>query len=270
MRRAGLPPEEWWPSFAEDLDRLFEVRPVAVDGFEGLFRLATDPIRDREQFEEHLSQVRKALASVSQAELAAEAAFWNQVLFNVGAWAAKLRSVLEAGRWDRSDPAIREAALAANFSWLAERRYPQRKLIVWAATRHLMRNGAAVQPERGPAPDHLMAELRRRSMGDEVWKKFGTDTYLIAFSGYEWKGERAEDQGPQSIEAMLARAGFEVAFLDLRSPGPGSGWLKGTLRTRVLGHRERTAPWSQIIDGLFFVRTMTSVQLPASGAKADG
>jgi erythromycin esterase len=158
----------------------------------------------------------------------------------------------------RAAAAIRERAMARNLLWLVEEYFADRKIIVWGATSHLSRNRDAI--ETG-ASDTMVP------MGQEIWERLGPRSYVVGFTSFEGLrgvskgGKKGEPQdigvAPEnSLEDLLARAGFDVAFLDLRSAEPGSV-LASPIKARPLGHAPMQAEWNRVLDGLFFIRRMT-------------
>ena len=130
-------------------------------------QLGAEPKAQQTENAEVQEPQRKALAAFSQALSAAqpsdqlpaqELSFWRQ-------YAASLASEAE-NHWSmRSDPKEgskrRDGQMAKNLVWLAREAYPQRKIIVWAASFHLMRNPASIQASRR----HASGLLSRR--GDD-------------------------------------------------------------------------------------------------------
>jgi hypothetical protein len=60
-----------------------------------------------------------------------------------------------------------------------------------------------------------------------------------------------------SLENLLRRAGFQHAYLDLWNLSTNGTWLSRELTARPLGYGEMRAKWSAVLDGVFFIRTMT-------------
>ena len=120
----------------------------------------------------------EALASARPSERlsAAELSFWRQYAESLAGYAQQLH----ASDY-REGNNIRDIQMAKNFVWLARERYANRKIIVWAASGHLMRNPAAVIPapgamvtdESGPMPAPADYYQGTATMGDRVWKALG-------------------------------------------------------------------------------------------------
>jgi erythromycin esterase-like protein len=161
--------------------------------------------------------------------------------------------------------------MARNLVWLARAAYPKRKLIVWAASLHLMRNPATVQPLQGLPADYYRDMV---TMGHEVWKALGRETYTLAFvaaegeAGTPWgKPWKLDPVQPGSLEGMLLRAGHKNALVDFRRLDESGSWLRQKLTARPLGHRDMAADWTKVFDGVVFTRTMFPSTLTKRGKK---
>lgn len=184
-------------------------------------------------------------------------------------WAQNLSSLHKLLRFVRTlDPEdtssvrdaapIRERAMAENLLWLVERHFADRKIIVWGATSHVSRNREAIDSGRYAS---------MIPMGQEIWDALGDRSYVVGFSSFEGlRGlpKKGDDGHPRdigvapenSLEDLLARAGYEVGFIDLRRLDPTSV-LASPIKARPLGHAPMEAEWSRVLDGLFFIRRMT-------------
>jgi erythromycin esterase len=147
---------------------------------------------------------------------------------------------------------LRDRQMGDNFVWLAKQAYPDRKIIVWAATGHIIRQRYSHTNAYGPAVP----------MGDWIDKVLGPEVYSVGFTAYEgWWGTvempmpaEAPPAVRNSLEELLFSAGFAYAFLDLRNSGPGGPWLRGPLLCRALRYMPVLTDWSRLLDGIFFLR----------------
>jgi erythromycin esterase len=140
-----------------------------------------------------------------------------------------------------------------NFVWLARERYPQRKIIVWAATFHTIRNLYKM--------DESVKDLRL--MGDPVWEAFGEQTYNIAFTACEgvrgWVGQDETPIAllhPDSLEAFWSATGQSNAFLDVRALPAGGEWLNEPTVSYLMNGEPVPLYWRQMLDAAVFIRTM--------------
>jgi erythromycin esterase len=227
----------------------------------------TKPQRDKQ---------RAAIAQLSRKLSGPDAAFWKHVLRS----AAEQVDAQDAGlSLTAASNNRRDRQMAENLLWLATEKHPDKKIIVWGATTHLMRNAETLE-ETG-----LLGRSKAfegyATMGHHVSKRLGDAVYTIGFlaneGSWRWATNAAfagtiEPAPEGSFEALFVRAGVENAFLDLRRAGEvrldlrGDDASAGTatsadLRTprvaRPCGYEEMTGDWSQVVDGFVFTNTMT-------------
>ena len=162
--------------------------------------------------------------------------------------------------------AMRDRQMGANLLWLARQRYPRRKIIVWSAVLHNGRNLGAIETSdarqaRLYGTKTAAGQTVWQPMGEVAWRVLGDQVYSMAFTAYQ--GEFARFFAPKaqplpamsggSLEGLLARAGFDAAFVDLRH---GPSWLHAPLPAQLTRHIEMRADWSRVVDGVFFFKTM--------------
>jgi erythromycin esterase len=215
-------------------------------------------------------QQRKALAAFGQALAvakptaglpAAELAFWRQLVSSTAAQAESHWFAKRPGKIDDNGLTnLRDRQMAKNLVWLARELYPRRKIIVWAASFHLMRNPATVQPLKGLPADYYRDIV---TMGQGVWNALGKETYTLAFvaaqgeAGLPWgKPWKLNPVAPGSLESLLLDAGHTNAIVDFRRLDDSGRWLAQKLTARPLGHSDMVADWTNVFDGVVFTRTM--------------
>jgi len=215
----------------------------------------------QEQQRRALAAFGRALASAKPtAELrAAELAFWRQLASSAAAQAEAHFVPSKPGN-DNALTNGRDVQMAKNLVWLAREAYPKRKIIVWAASFHLMRNPSAVRPIKGLPADAYRDVV---SMGHDVWKALGKETYTLAFiaaegeagrpGGKPWKLNSAP---PDSLESLLVQAGHANVIVDFRRLDNSGRWLSQKLISRPLGYGDMEADWTNVFDGVVFTRTM--------------
>lgn len=157
---------------------------------------------------------------------------------------------------------VRDEQMGENLLWLAQSYYPEKKIIVWAATMHCIRYPPLIDT-RIPG----FSYEGYRVMGDLLWQALRDEVYVVGFTAYEgdcgnpkWRSPpikiiRNQDDALE-IEEMLNYAGFDYAFLDLRNLPEDGSWLKQGQLCRPLGNLTMAAPWNKVLDGLFFIRQM--------------
>jgi erythromycin esterase len=172
-----------------------------------------------------------------------ELAFWRQFVSSTTTLAVMV-----------SDPnnveSLRDQQMASNLVWLGQTAYPNRKIIVWAASYHIGRN--------------------QNTMGYELDKLLGQEVYTITFTAAEgwWKalslstGVQLEPPAIGSLEDLFVRAGFENAFVDFRNFDADGVWLEENLIARPFGYVNEEANWTEVFDAIIFTKHMTGSTLP--------
>jgi erythromycin esterase len=155
----------------------------------------------------------------------------------------------------------RDAAMAENLVWLANDYYAGRKIIVWAASFHLMHDAPGIIPVDNKSLNYKTTV----PMGHIVKQKLGPAVYTIAFTAFSGKagnpfhGSHAlTPAAKDSLEDRLHAAGFDHALVDLRSlpDSEGGAWLKDELVARPLGYAPTRAKWPNHFDAIFFCDVM--------------
>jgi hypothetical protein len=206
-----------------------------------------------------VARFRQALAAPGSNNRLAEAEllFWRQYAKSLAAY------VEQTWAWqssNRQSSQMRNAQMAENLIWLARNAYPHRKIIVWAASSHLIRNPSGVQPPKELRPDSFRDGV---TMGDGVWKELGDESYTLAFVAAEGQAGRAGNvpfvlpllqRG--SLEDLLVAAGYENAIVNFRRLDESGAWLRDKLASRPMSYLFSSADWTNVFDGIFFTRTM--------------
>jgi erythromycin esterase len=123
--------------------------------------------------------------------------------------------------------ALRDKALAEMIEWYIDY-YKDNKVIVSTSTYHISRNLNFVRTSEKDI-------VKAKPMGDYLWEKYPDKIYSIAFisySGTTTKGNGKDvpvsTKTDNSIEALIHKAGFSYALLDLRHvyKSKNGEWLK--------------------------------------------
>jgi erythromycin esterase-like protein len=179
-----------------------------------------------------------------------EVAFWQRAIENDEVW--KKLQKLDGTEYFN----LRDEWMGKNLIWLAEERFKDEKIVVWAATRHIA---------------HEMKSIRRRGksqyqdtkcMGEYVHEHFGDKSYTVGFAAHGGRGGRwfqaKWDLPPpdaRSIEHTLLRYGKPLLFVDFRAKKDNP--FNKPLKLSVLAYvRDYTARWAEVIDGLFYIEEM--------------
>jgi erythromycin esterase-like protein len=145
----------------------------------------------------------------------------------------------------------RDEGMADNLDFLLKEMYPGRKVVVWAHNFHI-----AKQPYSEDAP---------RGMGSWVAERRGAEVFTIGFymgRGVAMLNNRSRYEivapAPDSLEAIMASAGWRASFVDLSDPRtPADSWRRMPLTARDWGTAPATLTPSQTYDGLIYIDTVT-------------
>ncbi len=189
-----------------------------------------------------------------------DADFWRQ---GVASIAANLRFLKHMPAMQPASFDLRERQMASNLGWLADKRFAGHKIIVWAATSHVLRDRTAIEVTSAKEMVPMGAYFARTPSGK--------DSYILAFTagggrmGSMMRRDSTDVGAPPdgSFEAELAKAGHETAFVPLRGTG-------GKRVARLLGYAPWAGEWHRAVDGIFYISEMrptTYSTLPAPPAQ---
>jgi len=251
----------------DDFERfLRKASPPAVDEEWELFRrvsIATFGSRDyrpgieeKARFFRKLSDLQKLLDDGSRVtdSLTSSAGFWYQVVNSIESQTTRYWGMV-AG----NEVSVRDAQMAKNLTWLAEKAYPGKKIIVWAHNGHIAKGmGSLGDGPANPADAFV-------PMGAAIHRTFGSKAYCIGFSGSEgtymnYVNDQIVTVAPRpatSIEGALAAAGNTYAFLDYRK---ASGALHKPQDGTLGDFQPAKGVWPEVFDGLFFIARVYPVE----------
>lgn len=203
---------------------------------------------ERMRFMEHLERLQNLLTRDDE-----ESRFWSQELSSL-AWTGRTAWGFEG----------RDEGMGRNLAWLANERYKGKRIIVWAHNYHAVRSKVEIDrrhppyaSERRKYPDTPLGEVAAREVDGTV-----VSYALVAGQGWRspnaWSGDvatRADLAEPpvNSLEDALLSKGYQYAFLDLKRV-PGRFTMSGTEHDTPIN-----ANWSQVFDGVLFMRNMTGL-----------
>lgn len=158
----------------------------------------------------------------------------------------------------------RDRRMGDNLVWLSESYFPDKKIIVWAATRHAVHRQKEIE-----YPDNPGIYANMDSMGETAHARLGRDLYTIGFTagrgsvGNVLSGQVSEIGPPRegSIEDALDDLGHPYLFVDFRSL-PEDHALRAKQWMRPLGYAWQRARWDEQMDGVIYIDEMfpSSVQ----------
>lgn len=200
--------------------------------------------------------IRSIVVIVRLKNIAAdEKAFWIQLLNSLETFARFLWNV-DFNKPDLQFMNLRDSQMADNLLWLSRVRYPDAKIIVWAASSHISRN-------RHEIMNRAHADTAMVPMGHHVWKAMRDSVYILGFTAFEGtmglrrrSGTVLAKARPGTLEDILHHTDDEYGWLDFQQL-PEKHWLHDTARARPFGYNTMTARWTSMMDGMFYIKTMT-------------
>jgi|GEM_PF-1504143 len=171
-----------------------------------------------------------------------EGRFWAEALRGVGCQA---RHHGGFGDPREDERCFRDVQMGEHLLWLANERYPDRKIIAWAATAHVMRD-----------PEFHDGGWTGPAMGKIVWDAIGEESYAIGMTSYRGTDDSivTDQHLLPELEQLMEATGIDHAFVDLREAVREGTWLGGTFPARPNFHHTEERRWSDVLDALFFVR----------------
>lgn len=175
--------------------------------------------------------------------------FWIQIIKNIEVY-SKLAFSQSNAVWQK-----RDTQMAENIVWLSKR-FPSKKIIVWAATDHILKNQSYIN---GNTYDSNTLDR----MGHILNSYFGNEMYSIGFTAY---GGNALNIGTNmayalqppsrgSLEDILSGVQGEVLFVDYQNSNTSLRQKLGEkFISRPLGNAEMAGNWMKCLDGIVFIR----------------
>ena len=182
-----------------------------------------------------------------------EAAFWQQCLRSLLAqardYATNDPGAKSEQEFKAADSNPRDAQMADNLLWYVKQ-HPQEKVLCWGALPHLANKTQVL----------ANAEIQAyRPMGQAVKAALGTDQVYVlgTLAGGGRHGFPAMGYKPVpppaagSLEAELLAQPADYAFVSLKHDAPGR-----ELTTYALQYEPLAGPWSEVVDGFLFLRSV--------------
>ena len=153
---------------------------------------------------------------------------------------------------------IRDVAMADNITALARERYPDKKIIVWAANLHVRHANHATS-----YGFHTMGSWLKERFGDELYT-IGVYPYRGTFAGGD-RSARALQPAEGTMEHLLSMAPTAPLFVDLRHQerNDGNQWMFEPVMTREpepIGSAVLSVPIvpREQYDGVLFFDTISA------------
>ena len=148
--------------------------------------------------------------------------------------------------------------MAENLLWLAQKRFPNRKMIVWAASFHVMRNPSEIE-----VPGSRISYKSTIPMGQHVHDALGDKVFTVGFTALKGKAGpwmrqpfEIETAPTGTLEDIFARANIENGWLSLNADDQAADGLAQKVYSRPLGYVWMKAFWGRHFDAMVFNRAM--------------
>ncbi|MBT9394944.1 erythromycin esterase family protein [Hymenobacter sp. NST-14] len=222
-------------------------------------------------FNLQVNKARKLLEKVAtgpDARRRERAAFWLQNLRSLQAMAHDYANndpgAIDSADFKAVNSNPRDAQMADNLLWYV-RQHPQEKVLCWGALPHLA-NRVEVLNDDEIKQYIPMGRAVKAALGDDAVYVLGTlagsGTHGFLNSGGH---KPVPVPAPGTLEAELLSRGQDYSFVSLKHEAPNR-----QLTTYAFQYEALTGPWSQIVDGFLFLKTINPAHLadPATGAVA--
>ena len=212
---------------------------------------------EHRQFLKDLKDLRVTLlAADDKGPDAQDRVFWIQQLKSMIAYA---EYTLNKQKGDSmASVKKRDAQMADNLVWLANKYYANRKIIVWAASFHIARNLSEIEVPGGSINYEGLVQ-----MGHLVDEALGDQVFTVGFTAYEGQaGAYAYPPYPVhkapegTFEDACVQAGLQNALVPLREFGLSEDGSQQEFFSRPLGYKWMKSKWSQNFDAMVFNRVM--------------
>lgn len=151
----------------------------------------------------------------------------------------------------------RDKQMADNLAWLSTVKYPNEKLIVWAANGHISRNSLNdIEP----------SGMRHISLGYYFTQRpeFANNTYVLGFTSYEGNAGRTTTSetytlppaDPKSVASWMKEKGYDFSFIDFKKFRMANPKFNNRFLMSGDSHFPQKNSWTNAFDGIFFVKTM--------------
>lgn len=194
---------------------------------------------DRSQITTCLSDIRLAVTADKTVDLASRE--------------ERLEMISATDRWISRDftsdaelIVARDKSMFQDFQWLRRQQLKRHKVILWAATVHIAKQG-----------DPTWADHTGTNFGSFVHQEYGACAFSLGFSaltGTYRRGHDVDEQPaapPESLEAQALRGNRSDAVY----VGPAQLTAMGTVPGAIFRHSYQTLRWSNFLDGIVIFKT---------------
>jgi hypothetical protein len=156
---------------------------------------------------------------------------------------------------------IRDKQMASNLQWLCDYKYPNEKIIVWAANSHIVKSNSRLLKKKFAKPSSMGYIF---TSDPAIQDK----TYIIGFTGLQGETGRITSSRKYSIpkpekngiESWLADKMVTYGFADFKAFRKRNAADNESFDMRYTNWISVKLPWHNIYDGVFYINDMTACQ----------
>lgn len=179
--------------------------------------------------------------------------FWLQELKSLkgnakSVWAAKSNIRESINQRDRQ--------MADNLLWLIQHKFKNKKIIVWAANYHIAKNDSYIPKQKyyNHEDKVLMGEILNPVLGDTLFN-LGFTSSAGQYTDVTYKNTiRDIKVSPSSLEGLLSKTNYEYGLVNFKS---NRHEAIEPFNMSAFDHYEAKGNWTQIFDGILYIRKMT-------------
>jgi erythromycin esterase len=172
--------------------------------------------------------------------------FWSLVIDNLIAFNEEELYLNKKDKWQVER--VREKQMALNLKWIAQTKYPNEKIIVWAANNHVANYSDRKYTSMG---QYLSSET---SLSDVI--------YSIGFTSYQGRGGRLWEKEftihkprNNSLESWINDT-FQYAFIDFTAHTRTSPKSNEVFNMRGWRYWTSKKQWNRVFHGMFYIKEM--------------
>jgi erythromycin esterase len=180
--------------------------------------------------------------------------FWIQEISNLKGHSKNAWQNGPVNRFKQMDKNIRDQQMGSNLLWLIQKKYPDKKIIVWAHNFHIAKNPNKIEPNKKSYANIITA-------GNKVFNSIGKEAYIIGFNSYSGNAGRITMKNKsykitkpkgECFENWINQKGYEFAFINFHNIPNKTAVFK----MKGLTHYPNKGSWMEIYDGIFYIDKM--------------
>ena len=147
---------------------------------------------------------------------------------------------------------IRDKQMDVNLNWICNEKYPNEKIIVWAANGHIMKY-----------TDSIKSKRVFMNMGTLFAKNNSSNTYVMGFTSFHGEAGRITIKNKYRLASPAINSferwidkDYQYSFTDFKKYNETHPANQTSFRMKGAGHFSINTYWNKVFDGVFFIRDM--------------